>query len=78
MILFTDFKPDLIAFSGLHLLEGVTPEVKLARIAELQKQVNLLPQGVPVHLELASMADVGLMQQLATQVGGKCHQTKIK
>ncbi|XP_072051210.1 ADP-dependent glucokinase-like [Amphiura filiformis] len=63
-----DFKPDLIALSGLQGLGDLTPEVKEKRVAEVLHQLGMLPQGVPVHLELASMADDATVRQLATQV----------
>uniref|UniRef100_A0A3B4B1F5 Uncharacterized protein n=1 Tax=Periophthalmus magnuspinnatus TaxID=409849 RepID=A0A3B4B1F5_9GOBI len=54
------FEPDLLVLSGLHMMEGLRPE---ARNHRLDQVVALLSElSVPVHLELASMTDLGFMQ----------------
>lgn len=65
---FPAFNPDVVVFSGLHLLDGQEPEFQAQRISNLLDQLDQLPKHIPVHLELASMADKNLVTQLFSQV----------
>ncbi|XP_071845804.1 ADP-dependent glucokinase-like [Apostichopus japonicus] len=67
------FNPDVVVFSGLHLLDGQEPEFQAQRISNLLDQLDQLPKHIPVHLELASMADKNLVTQLFSQVVGQVH-----
>jgi len=60
------FKPDLVVLSGLHLLESENGEFREARLNDLARFVKLIDRNVPIHLELASMADKNFFQSLVT------------
>ena len=62
------FAPNLIVLSGLHMLDGQGQSLQDDRLTILTNGLDKLPWTLPVHLELASMADVKLMKVLATQV----------
>lgn len=62
------FNPDVVVFSGLHLLDGQDLDFQAHRISTLLDQLEQLPQHIPAHLELASMADKNLVTQLYTEV----------
>lgn len=52
------YTPDLIVFSGLHLLDSQKPEFSKKRVEMMLPRLQSLPIFVPIHLELASMANV--------------------
>ncbi|ESO88231.1 hypothetical protein LOTGIDRAFT_126443, partial [Lottia gigantea] len=63
-----DFKPDLVLLSGLHLLDGERDEFFRKRIDAFTAGVGNIPTNVPVHLELASMADKEYVQHILQKV----------
>lgn len=63
-----DFSPDAVFFSGLHLLDGQPGVKKEEKMAALNQELSRLPSDLPVHLELASMADPELIKGIYTQV----------
>ena len=60
------FKPELVVLSGLHLLESENGEFRELRLNDLARFVKLIDRSVPIHLELASMADKDFLQSLVT------------
>lgn len=52
------YMPDLVVFSGLHLLDSQKPEFSKKRVEMMLPRLQSLPIFVPIHLELASMANV--------------------
>ena len=62
------FQPDVVMFSGLHLLDSSTAEKQNEKLSALILQFAKLPKNLPIHLELASMANTGLVHLLATKV----------
>ena len=62
------FEPDLIVLSGLHMLDGQTRQLQDDRLTVLTAGLDKLPWTLPIHLELASMADAELMKALAMKV----------
>eukprot|EP00057_Strongylocentrotus_purpuratus_P033996 XP_793568.2 PREDICTED: ADP-dependent glucokinase [Strongylocentrotus purpuratus] len=69
----TDFSPDAVFFSGLHLLDGQPGVKKEEKMAALNQELSRLPSDLPVHLELASMADPELIKGIYTQVLSSVH-----
>ena len=66
------FRPDLAVCTGLHLLEGQGPRVWYDRIPVLKAGLQALPDDLPVHMELASMANPEFVQLLLEQVEYLC------
>jgi ADP-dependent glucokinase len=63
-------KPDLVVLSGLHMLEGQPSAVWGQRLKVTGEGLLMIGDSIPVHLELASMANEDLVRQIAIQV--KC------
>lgn len=62
------FQPDLIVFSGAHILDGQLAEFRVNRLQAIQEFLAPLPGSVPVHLELATVGDLGYLEQLVTHL----------
>ncbi|KAK3097938.1 hypothetical protein FSP39_014684 [Pinctada imbricata] len=62
------FDPDLILLSGLHLLEGQSQEFFSQRLAVIRNGLNNIPRELPVHLELASMANKKFVKEILEQI----------
>jgi ADP-dependent glucokinase len=56
-----EFGPDVAVVSGLHLLAGLPFEVQERQVKAVVQGLSTISASVPVHLELASMADRKLM-----------------
>lgn len=63
-----NFNPDLVLLSGLHMLEGQSEEFFSERLAFVKKSLKNIPVTLPVHLELASMANKNLVRKLLEEV----------
>ncbi|KAL8581110.1 hypothetical protein ACOMHN_033558 [Nucella lapillus] len=63
-----DFGPDLVILSGLHLLEGLSEEDYESRVHALASGLKQVDPQVPVHLELASMANANCMRSILEKV----------
>ncbi|KAK6179202.1 hypothetical protein SNE40_011617 [Patella caerulea] len=63
-----DFQPDLALISGLHLLDGETQEFFTKRIDSFISGLRSIPRTVPVHLELASMANKEFVKNILNKV----------
>ncbi|XP_071794031.1 ADP-dependent glucokinase-like [Asterias amurensis] len=57
-----DFQPDVVMFSGLHLLDSSTLAKQIEKIHAMDIELGKLPKSLPVHLELASMANEQLVR----------------
>ncbi|XP_078487995.1 ADP-dependent glucokinase [Ciona intestinalis] len=62
------FNPDLIVISGFHLLESQEMTYWRRRIAEIADLILPLSNDVPIHVELASMANEQCITQIANQI----------
>ncbi|XP_069078348.1 ADP-dependent glucokinase isoform X1 [Pleurodeles waltl] len=62
-----EFQPDLVVLSGLHMMEGQSPETRESRLREAVVSISDIPSDIPVHLELASMVDHDLMNNIMHQ-----------
>ena len=58
------YKPDLIIFSGLHMLDGHDTAFQKEKLARVADGFEALPSNLPVHLELASLANPQLMSSI--------------
>ncbi|XP_022106357.1 ADP-dependent glucokinase-like [Acanthaster planci] len=63
-----DFGPDVVMFSGLHLLDSDSLSKQQEKLSLLVEELSKLPHVIPLHLELASIANERLVQLIATQV----------
>uniref|UniRef100_H2YHL1 ADP-dependent glucokinase n=1 Tax=Ciona savignyi TaxID=51511 RepID=H2YHL1_CIOSA len=63
-----DFKPDLIVISGLHLLESQERSYWKKRISDISELLRTLSSNIPIHVELASMANEDCTKEIATQI----------
>ena len=68
-----NFDSDLILLSGLHLLETQSTGFITAKIAEMKEGLEKIPEDIPVHLELASMASEDLVKAILDQVRCQCY-----
>ena len=64
----TDFKPDVVMFSGLHLLDSSALDKQNEKVSALTFELSKLPRNIPIHLELASMANEQLVHLIADKV----------
>ena len=62
----SSFSPDLVLFSGLHLMEREEQGFLLQKLAEVRRGFDGIT--VPVHLELASMANPRCVKDILNQV----------
>ncbi|KAI1706031.1 ADP-specific phosphofructokinase/Glucokinase conserved region domain-containing protein [Ditylenchus destructor] len=51
------FRPDLILFSGVHLLEAQKKEVRLEKLRLIKRSLQQVNPLIPIHLQLGSMGD---------------------
>lgn len=63
-----DVNCDLVLVSGLHLLETQEAEYFSKKLADIKLGLQKTPEKVPVHLELASMANRELVKQILEEV----------
>ena len=54
----SQFKPDLVILSGSHLLDRYEKQFYEQRINRIATTLQTVPKNVPIHLELASTANV--------------------
>ncbi|KAK3586668.1 hypothetical protein CHS0354_001280 [Potamilus streckersoni] len=62
------FEPDLIIISGLHLMEGEGKDFYSGRLKVFGAGLDQLNPTTPVHLELASMANGDLVQEVFREI----------
>ena len=55
-------------FSGLHLLDSSGLAKQIEKIHAMDIELGKLPKSLPVHLELASMANEQLVRLIAKTV----------
>ncbi|XP_077988544.1 ADP-dependent glucokinase-like [Glandiceps talaboti] len=63
-----EFKADMVLLSGLHLLPGQNESFWKTRLKSVIKEIEKIPRHIPVHLELASLADKHFMQEVLQQI----------
>ena len=64
----SSFSPDLVLFSGLHLMEREEHDFMLQKLSEVRQGFDKIQPTVPVHLELASMANPRCVKDIINQV----------
>nr|CAB3220257.1 ADP-dependent glucokinase [Phallusia mammillata] len=62
------FQADLIVLSGFHLLESNESHFWKRRLAEISAQLKSIAKNIPIHVELASMANTNCMEEILKQV----------
>ena len=62
----SDFNPDTVVLSGLHMLEGEADAVRDTRLTDVKSFLRTV--DVPIHLELASMANEPFVARIADTV----------
>eukprot|EP00300_Choanocystis_sp_HF-7_P001005 c10828_g1_i1.p1 GENE.c10828_g1_i1~~c10828_g1_i1.p1 ORF type:complete len:508 (+),score=57.08 c10828_g1_i1:63-1526(+) len=67
------FNPELVVISGMHLLETRPEEDRAPLLTEVAALLSPVAANASVHLELASMADVGYVAALATALLPRVH-----
>ena len=64
----SSFSPDLLLFSGLHLMEREERSFIIQKLAEVRNGFDQIDSSIPVHLELASMANPSCVKDILNQV----------
>jgi len=59
---------DLVVITGLHLLERENPDYRTKRIATVVNRIQLLKPQITLHFELASIADLSFLSELANSI----------
>ena len=67
------FNPDLVVVSGLHLLDNKPASFWQPRVDKLKSSLKRLPANTPVHLELASIANLEFVAGLAKSIFQSVH-----
>lgn len=63
------FGPDLVVFSGLHMLESQQDAAWLEdKVSRIASHLAAVPRSLPVHLELASMVNEAFLKSIANQI----------
>ncbi|CAG5133393.1 unnamed protein product, partial [Candidula unifasciata] len=62
------FQPDLIILSGLQIMDSQAPEFFQQRLDKVVSLLQQVPASVPIHLELASMANKDFVRQIISKV----------
>ena len=62
------FKPNLVIFTGAHMLDGQPREEWTRRITDITKVLEKLPRTVQIHFELATIGNLQFMKHLADEV----------
>jgi len=63
------FSPELVILSGLHLLETQPLSMVTEKMDQVRDGLRNVPVSIPVHLELASMANEKNVKLIVEQVG---------
>lgn len=62
------YKPDLVIFSGVHLLEGQPRQVRLEKLRLIKRSLLQVDPLVPIHLQLGSMGDASHVHEVLYRV----------
>ena len=62
------FGSDLVILSGLHIMEGQSETIWKTRLNVVVNELRKIPDTIPVHLELASMANADYVKEIVTKV----------
>ena len=62
------FHPDLVVFSGTHILEGQPETFWMERLKDIQGLLESMPADIPVHLELATVGDMKFLGHVASSL----------
>ena len=64
----SSFSPHLVLFSGLHMMEREERSFIVKKFKEVRQGFDKIDPSIPVHLELASMADPARVKDILDQV----------
>ncbi|XP_071964756.1 ADP-dependent glucokinase-like [Antedon mediterranea] len=64
----TEFQPQLIVLSGLHLLDGHSQKKRVKLLTSMRNEITKMPKDIPIHLELASMANADCLAEIVKQI----------
>ncbi|RDD45185.1 ADP-dependent glucokinase [Trichoplax sp. H2] len=59
-----EFQPNVVVISGLHLMENKPKEFRMRKLKAMIEILGTLPSQIPIHLELASMADIDFVRDV--------------
>ena len=59
------FRPDLVILSGAHLMQGEDADFRKKRLLDVAHLLDSIPEGTPVHCELATIGDLSYLGDLA-------------
>lgn len=62
------FKPDLIIFSGLHLLEAQTKEIRVEKMRLIKRSLLQIDPLKPIHFQFGSIADTSHALDILTKI----------
>lgn len=62
------FQPDLVIFSGAHMMEGQPRSYWELRMRDMVTVLRTIPRHSPLHLEMATVGDLSFMRHLAEEV----------
>jgi len=65
-----DFDATMVVFSGVHGCEGEPPAVRLAILDKASAWLLSIPASLPIHLELASLADLDFARLIGEKLVG--------
>ncbi|TKR72249.1 hypothetical protein L596_019725 [Steinernema carpocapsae] len=66
----SQYRPDLVILSGIHLLEFQNPEMCLEKIRLIKRSLSQINAMIPIHLQLGSMGDSGFALSLLERIVG--------
>lgn len=64
----SDFKPEVVLLSGLHMLDGESTKFFSSRVDALVTGLRKIDRSIPVHLEFASMANKEFVKTILSKV----------
>ncbi len=62
------FNPDIVIFTGAHMLDGQPREVWRQRVTDITRVLKNIPRSVLVHFELATIGNLQFVRYLADEV----------
>ena len=62
------FKPNLVIFTGAHMLDSQPRDTWRQRVADITKVLQKLSRNVQIHFELATIGNLQFMRHLADEI----------
>uniref|UniRef100_A0A1I7YMB6 ADP-dependent glucokinase n=1 Tax=Steinernema glaseri TaxID=37863 RepID=A0A1I7YMB6_9BILA len=66
----SQFRPDLVILSGIHLLEFQNTEMRLEKIRLIKRSLLQINNGIPIHLQLGNLGDPVFALDLLDRIVG--------